>query len=240
MIIAAYAGCGKTTFVSKTWDSIDLVCVPYKYIVPDDFPSEQAESAKAAYGYPLNPRWPENYISAVLTAYHRYQYVLIPTVLPVLRALQRFQTPYILCYPERSARQEYKRRFRERGNTEAFESVFIGHWDDYLDQFEQDDYGKHLVLKEDEYLLDHREFIETYTNEKESVMQIQYGLDLQKQAEEVYETTGVCMEEQVRQWIIWTAENPETLKDWKEKGLLNAPEKYVSLYEDHSEESAEK
>ena len=238
MIIAAYSGCGKTTFASKTWDSIDLVCVPYKYIVPEEFNEEDAESGKACYGYPPHPNWPQNYISAILTAYHRYRYVVIPPVHLVLQALQRFQIPYILCYPQRSAREEYRRRFRQRGNGDMFEHIFIGHWDDYLDRFEQDDYARHLVLKEGEYLLDHRDFIADCTDEEESVIRIDYDLNLQKKVDEVFETTGVCMEEQVRQWILWTGEHPEVLKLWKEKGQLSSPGDFVSLY-DHAAEDTE-
>ena len=230
MIIAAYAGCGKTTFAEKTWDSIDLVIVPFKYIVPDEYPQEEAEAGKACYGYPMNPHWPENYISAVLTAYHRYRYVVIPTVTPVIETLQRFRIPYILCSPERAAQEEYRRRYRKRGNGEVLETVFIGLWDSNIDQFEQDDYGKHLVLGEKEFLLDHKDFIEAYTEEKESVIQIDLDQSLQEHAKKVFETTGVGIEEQLRQGIIWTAENEDTLREWKEKNLMVFSEKYVGLF----------
>jgi hypothetical protein len=57
-IIAAYTGTGKTYFSSLYPElTIDLVCMPYKYILTNEKPF--SESSKA------NPDWPNNYISAI-------------------------------------------------------------------------------------------------------------------------------------------------------------------------------
>ena len=83
MIIAAHAGTGKTRFAKTVYDSVDFVCMPYKF-------------------------------------------------------------PYILCYPERNAKDEYERRYKERGNTTDFLNVFIGYWDIFLDQMEA--YQESIIL----------------------------------------------------------------------------------------------
>ena len=223
MIIAAYAGCGKTTFAEKTWNSVDLVCVPYKYHVTDDLEEKMTEAGKACYGYSINSAWPRNYISAVLTAYHRYQYVVIPTILPVLEELRRLRIPYVLCYPERGLKEEYKERYRKRGNLEAFEEVFVGCWDYYLDRFETDEYGKHILLKTGEYLLDHRKQIEKIVKDTETVMTIQMDDAIEEDAHRILEETGVCLEEQVRQFMTYIVEHEELLEKWKKEGVMTIP-----------------
>ena len=37
MIIAGHAGTGKTYFSKNVYDSVDFVCMPYKYYLPDGF-----------------------------------------------------------------------------------------------------------------------------------------------------------------------------------------------------------
>ena len=226
MIIAAYAGCGKTTFAEKTWNSVDLVCVPYKYLVTDDIEEKEAEEGKACYGYDLNPTWPGNYISAVLMAYHRYQYVVIPTVLPVLEELRRLRIPYILCYPERSLKEEYRTRYRIRGNSDAFEEVFVGNWDFFLDQFVSDEYGKHIRLRAGEFLLDHRKQITDIVKETETVVPLQMDDLLEDDVQQIFEETGVCIEEQYRQFMIFVAEHEELLEQWKKEGMIVFPDDY--------------
>lgn len=226
MIIAAYAGCGKTTFAEKTWNSVDLACVPYKYHVTDDIEENEEESGKACYGYSMNSAWPGNYISAVLAAYHRYQYVVIPIVLPVLKELQRLHIPYILCYPERNLKEEYRVRYRERGNSDSFEEVFVGDWDLFLDQFESDDYGKHIRLRTGEFLLDHRKQIKDIVKETETVVPLQMDDNLEDDVQRIFEETGVCIEEQYRQFMIFVAEHAELLEQWKKEGMVVFPENY--------------
>ena len=173
MIISAYAGCGKSTFAKRTWNSIDMVTVPYKYVVPENTITDEGdERLKANYEYEIHPDWPRNYISAVIAAYHRYQYVIIPTIKPVLDELQRFRIPYMLFYPDRTLREEYSNRYRNRGNTEAFERIFIDGWDHFLGSLEADSYGIHYAMKTGEYLSDYRSEIETYASEKEDILQL--------------------------------------------------------------------
>ena len=49
MIIAAYAGCGKSTFANEVWDSIDMAVVPYKYEIKAEPCSEDIEINKATF-----------------------------------------------------------------------------------------------------------------------------------------------------------------------------------------------
>jgi len=63
MIIAAYAGTGKTT-LAKTWPHrfVDFVCMPYKYLLEQN--NNCAESCKANPNNIMRDEWPYNYVMA--------------------------------------------------------------------------------------------------------------------------------------------------------------------------------
>ena len=67
MIIAAHAGTGKTYFSKNISDSVDFVCMPYKYYLPDGFiAGEDDETVKADMNLNIREEWPDNYCKAVI------------------------------------------------------------------------------------------------------------------------------------------------------------------------------
>lgn len=157
MIIACYAGVGKSTFASMyPEETLDLFSMPYKWILPEkDGKKGEFEHVKAAPYLLLDPAFPENYLAAVLEKELQYRYVLIPTIPSVLRMLREdCGTQYMLCYPQISLRAEYEERYRQRGNSGSFMDVFIGQWDERIAALMDDEYGKHVRLGEGQYLSD--------------------------------------------------------------------------------------
>jgi len=159
MIIAAYAGTGKTTLANMHPDKyVDFVLMPYKYELDED--GDCGEAGKANPDNFQRPDWPHNYIAAIQSAMHESKHVLIPTDYLTLVHLRLKNIPYVLSYPEREAREVYRRRYLERGNNENFIDIFAEHWDNWMDMFEQDTYGRHVVLCSDEFLSDVTDRIE--------------------------------------------------------------------------------
>jgi hypothetical protein len=153
MIIAAYAGTGKTTLASMYPEKyIDFVLMPYKYELEPD--GDCGEAGKANPDNILQYDWPYNYVNAILGAMQERKHLLIPTDLQTLALLCMKNIPYVLCYPQQDAKEIYRRRFLQRGNNEHFIDIFIGHWDNFVSMFEQDAFGHHLALRPDEYLCD--------------------------------------------------------------------------------------
>ena len=153
MVIAAYAGTGKTTLANAQPEKFtDFVCMPYKYILDQD--GNCGEAGKANPDNIMQDDWPYNYVSAVQSAMQKNKHLLIPTDLSVLMLLQGKGIPYILCYPQRNTKEVYHQRFLDRGNTEQFIDIFIGRWDNYISAFEQDTFGRRVVLRPDEFLCD--------------------------------------------------------------------------------------
>ena len=224
MIIAAHAGTGKTYFSKNVYDSVDFVCMPYKYYLPDGFVAgEEDESIKADLDLIMREEWPDNYCKAVINVYNEHKYVIIPPIGSVLEALRDEEIPYILCYPERSAKFEYESRYRKRGNSESFLSVFIDHWDLFLEEMESDPGDNHVVLKKGEYLLDHLSYFDKVISEKESIMSLEIDEDILTGFNCIYAKTGYTFQTFARRELIKVAKNGEC--EWPVILNMHEPEK---------------
>lgn len=152
MIIAAYAGCGKSTFASINNSALDLHCIPYKYFL--DETKDRGEAGKADPNNEIRPEWPNNYVLAIENVMDNYDYILIPSDFSVLALLEEKKIPYTLVYPHRDAKDDYLKRYIDRGNTEYFLSVFYDNWDWFIDSLEAYSHDKHIVLKPHQFLAD--------------------------------------------------------------------------------------
>ena len=153
MIISAYAGTGKTMLAAKYPEKfIDFVSMPYKYYLKSDCSNHEA--CKGNFDNIMQEDWPYNYIKAIKDVLTNDNFLLIPSDIRVLSVLQQEDIPYILCYPNRDAKEVYRKRYLDRGNTESFIEIFIDGWDRFLDHFEKDNYGKHVILQSQEFLSD--------------------------------------------------------------------------------------
>ena len=210
MIIAAHAGTGKTYFSKNVYDSVDFVCMPYKYYLPDGFiAGEEGESIKADLDLIMREEWPDNYCKAVINVYNEHKYVIIPPIVPVLAVLRDEEIPYILCYPERSAKAEYESRYRARGNNESFLKVFVDHWDLFLNDMESDPGDNHVVLKEGEYLLDYLSHFDKVIAQKESIVSFEIDEDILSGYNSIYAQTGYSFQTFARRELIKIAKSGE-------------------------------
>lgn len=154
-IIAAHAGTGKTTLAKARPDMyVDFVAMPYKYYLPDAC-EENKESRKADFSLEIRDEWPQNYVDAILNDLKLHNKILlIPPVGNVLHALAEAGIKYHLCYPMRKLKEEYCKRYESRGNSTDFLFVFIDGWDGFIDSFEANTHGEHIVLDKGVYLSD--------------------------------------------------------------------------------------
>jgi hypothetical protein len=152
-IIAAYAGTGKTHFASLYPDIlIDLVSMPYKYLLKED--TSYDESSKANPKNIPNDDWPFNYISSIKQNLESGKIMIIPSDLLILRLLREENLRYCLCYTLRNAKEIYRERYLKRGNSKDFIDIFISDWNKFMDCFEKDPYGQHIVLQPNQFLSD--------------------------------------------------------------------------------------
>jgi len=162
MLIACYAGVGKSTFAMQYPDeTLDLYSMPFKWILPEAGEGE-FEAVKAAPYLLRNLAFPDNYMAAVLEAEQDYKYVLIPTILGVLEELhEACNVPYIICYPNPALKEEYRNRYPVRGNTQDFLDIFTEQWDERIGMLMEDEKGAHIQLESGMFLTDVKDKIDS-------------------------------------------------------------------------------
>lgn len=134
--------------------------MPYKYFLPNiECSPQESERVKANQSLEMNLEYPQNYINAIFENMNKYKYFVIPADSRVLKGIEDQKIPYTLCYPEVNAKEEYRKRYLQRGNSDDFIDIFIGNWDHFMESIRKDKYGIHVVLNEKEYLLDAKKTI---------------------------------------------------------------------------------
>lgn len=156
MIIAAYAGTGKSTFAQRVGRAADLPIMPFSWILPPTEKTDaELEEEKGALHRLRDPRFPDNYLAEILKAERTSRFVLIPTDFEVVRRLrEEYGRKVLLCYPDEGCREEYRMRFLARGNSESFLGLFIDGWDHFLEPVRNYERGIHIVMRPGAYLTD--------------------------------------------------------------------------------------
>lgn len=158
MIVAAYAGVGKTTFCGKNpGNAIDVICMSFKYSNFYEVSKKIGieESIKANEKLKIRKEWYLYYywIIKYLISYCPEKYIVIPTIDIILNFLDSDRIPYTVVYPDASLKDEYEKRYRERGDSESFLSVFINQWDERIAELENRK-SHRIVLESKQYLSD--------------------------------------------------------------------------------------
>lgn len=134
MLIAAYAGCGKSTAAQTLGPNVvDLPSMPYRWLLPPVDPNRltgsEMEREKGALHHIADPRFPHNYM-----------------------LVERYGQDVLVVYPEDGLKEEYRQRFVKRGNSATFLDLFIEDWEYEMEVIGKSK-GRHLRLKSGEYLL---------------------------------------------------------------------------------------
>lgn len=158
MIIAAYAGAGKSTFAARVPNTVDLPIMPRSWILSPRKSEEEEEKEKGRLDRLPDPLYPYNFIIDILKAERKYKYVLIPTNIRVISMLrEEYGRKVVLCYPGDELKEEYRERFIARGNREEFFELFIDGWDNFLEPLREYEDAVHIVMESGAYLTDLKE-----------------------------------------------------------------------------------
>lgn len=159
MIIAGYSGVGKSTFCEANEDkAIDFIIMPYKYSnfyeVAESL--EEGESIKAHDDLEFIPNWQVVYYAALrqCLAENPDKYIVIPTEIRVLNKLYEDGIPFTMVYPEESLQEKCRNRYKERGDSENFMSIFADSWEYWMEAMRDCPCDNRIVLKTGEYLSD--------------------------------------------------------------------------------------
>ena len=145
-IIAAFAGCGKSTFTKEATlhgkKVLDLDTSLYSHFI--DTSGQKIP----------NPFFIENYENAIKRNLENYDYILIGTHKEVRDMLRKNNIKYTLVYPNIHLKSEYLVRYLYRGDNNSFILGIVDNWDKFIVQMMSEEYPSKIELKSNEYLYD--------------------------------------------------------------------------------------
>lgn len=115
-VYSAFPGVGKTTYFNKT-----------KLNVLD---SDSSKFDKK--------KFPDNYIQHIERNIQdeNVDKILVSSHKDVRDALIKKGIPFVLVYPDRSLKDEYIQRYKDRGNNDTFVELLNKNWDTWMDEMD--------------------------------------------------------------------------------------------------------
>ena len=163
-VISAFPACGKTTYC-KEWsqyspenvwrkrnngeqvlNNIGLPCGD-KIIDSDSSLFSWIYDENGNKTNTRNPDFPNNYIEHIKEHLDTEDVIFISSHKVVRDALKENGIPYYLIYPREDMKDEWLRRFKNRGNDQAFIDFQNEHWDEFIYDMKSETYPKHVELK---------------------------------------------------------------------------------------------
>lgn len=101
-----------------------------------------------------HPEFPDNYIAHIKEMMKTKDYVFVSSHNVVREALNKEQIPYTIVYPDKSLKEEYLERYRNRGSFKAFINLMEYNFEGFIDELEAETYPVLHKLGSNEYLGD--------------------------------------------------------------------------------------
>lgn len=152
VVIAGFAGIGKTTLAKKYANIIDVESSPYKYDYAG-IDKSQYEKVKGSKERKPNKDYPQNYINAIIDAQTKYDIVLVWLHPEILEEYDKYGIEYILCYPSIEAFTSYRNNLLKRGNGVEFVDKLLNIYPTRYHQFKASAHNQ-IELKPGEMLED--------------------------------------------------------------------------------------
>ena len=167
-VISAFPGCGKSYYY-KEWSQYSPENVWRKrnngeqVFTPEGFPVGDkildSDSSLFSWVYDeagnktdqRNPDFPNNYIQHIKEHLHTEDVIFVSSHKIVREALEKEKIPYILIYPSISSKDEWVRRFKERGNDEKFIKFQEDHWEEFIDDMDKETFPDKYILDSNFY-----------------------------------------------------------------------------------------
>lgn len=130
-VIAGFPGVGKSTFVKSHSDVLD---------------SDSSTFDKSDF--------PANYIKHIRKTIDSGKTILVSTHDAVRKALVDNGIDFTLVYPDKTLKQSYLKRYKERGSPSAFVDMMNDKWDSFVSGCESQKHCKHIKLKDGQYIAD--------------------------------------------------------------------------------------
>lgn len=158
IIIAAFAGSGKS-YVAKKYDNVlDLESTYFKW-ENKGLEHLSVEERKGVTARTLNKEWPDNYIKEIMTQQDNYDIIFIAPPHALLKAegianyFFENDIGFYIARPKNTAIKNIEERLRARGNNEDFINQVKKYSPAFIKEFSKPKY-KSIIINDDEYLED--------------------------------------------------------------------------------------
>lgn len=98
--------------------------------------------------------FPHNYIKDIKAKIGKVKYIFISTNPVVLKQLYKLDISITLIYPKNNLKEKYIKRFIKRGSHKDFIDMLNNNWDKWINELKEQDYCRHIVLNDNQYLED--------------------------------------------------------------------------------------
>ena len=100
--------------------------------------------------------FPDNYIEHIERNIQNpiVDNILVSSHKDVRDALLKKGIPFVLVYPDRNIKEEYIQRYKDRGNNDAFVDLLDKNWDNWIDEMDNQEGCKKIILGSGQYLTD--------------------------------------------------------------------------------------
>lgn len=95
-----------------------------------------------------NPEFPQNYINHIKEHMNSEDIIFVSSHKVVRDALKKENIPYYLIYPHKDMKEEWMDRFKRRGNDESFIKFQDEHWDEFIDDMDNETFPTKIVLND--------------------------------------------------------------------------------------------
>ncbi len=159
IIMAAFAGLGKSYVGSKYKNVLDLESTYFKWKTDAAIDGLGVEERKGVAGRVLNEAWPQNYIEEILKQKENYDIVLIQLSHERLKNEQIFDyfevnnIEFYVARPNLTGWKFIEQRMRDRGNNEEFISQCRDNFNIFIEEFSKPKYNQ-VVVEDGEFLED--------------------------------------------------------------------------------------
>ncbi|MDB8575588.1 hypothetical protein [Turicibacter sanguinis] len=99
-----------------------------------------------------NPEFPMNYINHIKDNIGKVDIIFVSSHDVVRKALKEANIRYVLAYPKITAKEEYIRRYRQRGNSDEFIKFINDNWDNFINDMKNETFPYKKELEEWQFL----------------------------------------------------------------------------------------
>jgi len=152
IVIAGFAGLGKTTLERKYKKVIDVESSYFKWL-NDGLENLTAEQRKGLPNRKLNPNFPQNYINEIKKLMKSNRILLVYIGNEVRKKLEEENIEFMIALPTPDSKEILIERLRKRGNPPEFIQGFSERFDEIEEKYKNIKQKK-IYVNKDEFLED--------------------------------------------------------------------------------------